>query len=63
MDKLLHFIVGIAIGAAPLHPVDALGLVVAAAIIKEVHDKKFDRRDAGATIAGGLMVFTLRMEF
>jgi hypothetical protein len=63
MDKLLHFIVGIAIGVAPLHPIDALGLVVIAAVAKEVHDRRFDRRDAAATVAGGIVVFTLRMEF
>jgi hypothetical protein len=63
MDKLLHFIVGMAIGVGPIHPVDAFGLVVAAAIIKEVHDRKFDKRDAGATIAGGVVIFALRMEF
>jgi len=63
MDKLLHFIVGLSIGVAPMHPVDAFALVVVAAVAKEVYDRKFDKRDAVATVAGGVVMFTLRMEF
>jgi hypothetical protein len=46
-----------------MHPVDAFALVVVAAVAKEVYDRKFDKRDAVATVAGGVVMFTLRMEF
>ena len=70
MDKLLHFIVGMAIAAAPLEkPEHAFLLAVAAGIAKEAYDNRnkkthtADSRDAMATAAGALMVFVYRVEF
>jgi hypothetical protein len=70
MDKLLHFIVGMAIAAAPLEkPEHALMLAVAAGIAKEAYDNRnkkthtADSKDAMATAAGALMVFVYRVEF
>jgi hypothetical protein len=70
MDKLLHFIVGMAIAAAPLEkPEHAFLLAVAAGIAKEAYDNRnkkthtADSRDAMATTAGALIVFTYRVEF
>lgn len=70
MDKLLHFIVGMAIAAAPLErPEHALLLAIAASVAKEVYDSKHrdkhtpDPKDALASIAGALIVFAYRIEF
>lgn len=67
MDKLLHAIVGAMIASTPVSVDKALGLVIVAAIAKEVHDSrrggKFDGLDALATIAGGAPVIYFRWEF
>lgn len=70
IDKLLHLIVGLALGANPaLEPVDALGVTVIAAVAKEVYDRKHkhkhtpDWKDAAYTVAGGLISFGIRVEF
>jgi hypothetical protein len=70
MDKLLHFLVGMAIAAVPLDkPEHALLLAVAAGVAKEAYDNRNrkthtpDARDAMATTAGALIVFAYRVEF
>ena len=70
IDKLLHLIVGLALGANPvIEPELALATVVVAAVGKEIYDSKHkhkhtsDWKDAAVTIAGGLLVFTYRVEF
>lgn len=70
MDKLLHFIVGMALAATPFEkPEHALMVAVAAAVAKEVYDSKHrskhtpDPKDALATVGGGIIVFAYRVEF
>lgn len=67
MDKVLHAIVGAVIAGTPVSVDKALGLVVVAAVAKEVYDRrsggKFDGLDALATIAGGAPVIYFRWEF
>lgn len=70
MDKLLHFLVGMAIAAAPLEkPEHAFMLAVAAGIAKEAYDSKHrskhtpDPKDALASAGGALIVFVYRVEF
>ena len=66
-DKALHALVGALIAAAPIRVEYAVGLVVVAAVAKEIHDSrrghKFDASDALATIAGGAPVLYLRWEW
>lgn len=66
-DKLLHGIVGALIAATPVRADVALGLVVVAAVGKELYDARrggrFDSRDALATIAGGVPIIVLRWEW
>lgn len=67
MDKVLHALVGAAIAATPVKVEYSLGLVVVAAVAKEVYDSrhggKFDTKDALATIAGGAPIIYLRWEW
>lgn len=67
VDKLLHMIVGATIAATPVSPEYALGLVVVAAVGKEVYDKrrggKFDTLDALATVAGAAPIIYFRWEW
>jgi hypothetical protein len=67
MDKLLHALVGAAIAATPVTPQQALGLVVIAAVGKELYDRRKSGRadglDALATIAGAAPVIYLRWEW
>lgn len=57
-DYVLHAGAGAAIGyygSRELNPVAGLFLSAAAGVAKEVYDKKFDPKDAWATVAGGLI--------
>jgi hypothetical protein len=70
IDKVLHLLVGIALGANPvIEPMDALVVTTIVAIGKEVYDSKHkhkhtpDWRDAAITVAGGFISFGIRMEF
>lgn len=64
---LLHGIVGALIATTPVKTEYAIGLVVLAAIGKEVYDSKnggrFDGRDVLATVAGGAPVIYFRWEW
>ncbi|MEN9806186.1 MAG: hypothetical protein RL756_694 [Pseudomonadota bacterium] len=67
MDKFLHALVGATIAATPITPQQALGLVVLAAVGKELHDRRrggdASGLDALATIAGAGPVLTLRWDW
>ena len=64
---VLHGIVGALIAATPVKVEHALGLVVLAAVGKELYDSrhggKFDSRDVLATIGGAAPVLYLRWEW
>jgi len=70
MDKILHFIVVMALAAAPLEkPETALMVAITMGVAKEIYDSRHrnkhtpDAKDALATIAGGVIVFVYRVEF
>jgi hypothetical protein len=68
MDKLLHLIVGAIIAGTPIKAEYAMGLVLVAAVGKEIYDHKSGRGtkdpfDTLATVAGGIPIFVYRMEF
>lgn len=63
----LHGIVGALLAVTPVKTEYAAGLVILAAVAKEVYDSrhggKFDGKDVLATVAGGAPILYLRWEW
>lgn len=67
MNYTLHFLAGALIAATPIPMEYAAGAVLLAAVGKELYDRRqgarFDGLDVLATVAGGLPVLTLKVEW
>jgi hypothetical protein len=67
MDKVLHALIGATLAAAPCDVERAIGLVVVAALAKEIYDSqrggRADGMDVLATIAGAAPVIYLRWDW
>ena len=67
MNYTLHVLAGALIASTPVPIEYAAGAVLLAAVGKEIYDRrqgaKFDGRDVLATVAGGMPVLTLKVEW
>ena len=64
---LLHVLAGALIAGTPVEPQYAAALVLAAAVGKEVYDRRnggrFDGRDVLSTVGGGMPILVWRWEW
>lgn len=67
MNYTLHVLAGALIASTPIPIEYAAGAVLLAAVGKELYDRRhggrFDGKDVLATVAGGLPIIWIRMEW